>query len=291
MPASRSRTERWRDCLDQIRQRGGSLEFSVSQAAIENAGAAGGGRGADLIWRVRLLSLSDTEIIVEQPVALTQPLFIDAGVELIGVMSIGQNRWMFRTRSLAATPRLNRPGVLRLAMPASIERVQRRQFYRVSTADLSLPVVECWPLLNPTTVGAAEVANRAQVEEAVRTGTLPSEDALVLPEVGPKFNARLLNVGGGGVGLMIDAADARAVDRARLFWVRLDLRPHVPVPVGATLRIAHHHTDSTQAVYAGLSFEFSFNPSNQAFVVGQMMNYVAAIQQAQQTAGHGQAST
>jgi len=256
----------------------------VSRAAVENAGAAGGSksRGSDLIWRCRLLQVTEDEIVVEQPTAMGQPLFMDKDVDLVGVMAIGQNRWMFRTRTLAATPKLSRTGVMRVAMPHTVERVQRRQFYRVSTAELSLAKVECWPLLNPTTVGPAEAANRLAIEEAERTGVTPeSMDPTVLPEVGPLFHAKLVNLGGGGVGLMIDQAEARAIDRARLFWLRLDLTPHIPVPLGVTARMAHHHMDSTQAVYAGLSFDFSFNPQHQTFAVQQMMRYVEMLQQEQ----------
>lgn len=282
MPANRSRTERWQDCLEQIRQRGGGLEFSVSRAAVENAGAPGAARGSDLIWRCRLLQVTETEIVVEQPTAMGHPLFIDRNVDLIGVMAIGQNRWMFRTTTLAPTPKLSRTGVMRIAMPTSVERVQRRQFYRVSTAELSLAKVECWPLLNPMSVGPAEAANRAAIEEAERTGQTPeNREPSVLPEVGLQFQAQLVNIGGGGVGLMVDPSEARSIDRARLYWLRLDLTPHIPIPLSVTARLAHTHMDSTQSVYAGLSFDFTFNPSHQSFAVAQMVRYVEALQRAQ----------
>lgn len=284
MPANRSRTDRWHDCLEQIRQRGGGLEFSVSRAAVENAGTQGApkNRGSDLIWRCRLLDIRENEIVVEQPTAMGQPLFIDKDVELVGVMAIGQNRWMFRTHTLAPTPRLNRTGLMRVAMPKSVERVQRRQFYRVSAAELSPTKIECWPLLNPTTVGPAEVANRTAIEDAERSGVAPaSTDPTVLPEVGPMFHAQLVNIGGGGVGMMIDPAEAKSVDRARLYWLRIDLTPHIPVPLGVTARLVHNHMDSTQSTYAGLSFDFSFNPGHQSFVVAQMMRYIEALQQDQ----------
>ena len=66
MPASRSRTQEWRRSLQQILERGGALEFALSSAPVAPAGSpeANDPRrvGSDLVWRVRLLALSDTEI-------------------------------------------------------------------------------------------------------------------------------------------------------------------------------------------------------------------------------------
>ena len=57
MPASRSRTERWRECLDQILQRQGGLELTlpVDQAGVDGGPGTG---GKNLLWRVRLLRIS-----------------------------------------------------------------------------------------------------------------------------------------------------------------------------------------------------------------------------------------
>jgi len=64
VPASRSRTERWRDCLHQIYERSGGLDVAI----------AGGREGAPshLLWRVRVLGLSEAEIVVECPSAAGQ---------------------------------------------------------------------------------------------------------------------------------------------------------------------------------------------------------------------------
>jgi hypothetical protein len=104
------------------------------------------------------------------------------------------------------------------------------------------------------------------------------EDALTLPEVGPKFGALLMNVGGGGAGLLIDKADAPATERARLFWMRVNLTPIIPAPLGMTGRLVHTHIDSAQNLYAGMAFEWAFHPSHRDFVIDQIMGYAAALQ-------------
>lgn len=285
MPASRSRTERWKDCLRQVFERDGAIEISVPTSK-PGAGyqTDSGFHGADLIWRVRIVNLSETEIAVEQPTAAGRAIDLQPGLRLIAVLAIGQNRWMFHTRILAVEP--TRPfRTLRLVMPTTVERCQRRNFFRISTAELSLPTVECWALLDPTTVAAAEVANRAQIVDLIDAppAKLPSasEEPLVLPEVGPKFPAHLMNIGGGGAGLIIDHNDAAASDRPRLYWLRVNLMPQIPAPLGITARLVHTHIDSTQNLYAGMAFEWSFHPAHRDFVTEQICRYVAILQKQQ----------
>lgn len=215
---------------------------------------------------------------------------LDPGVQLIAAMSIGQNRWMFHTHTLGdLTLHAGREPAdrsVRLAMPDVVERCMRRNFYRISTAELSLPAVECWPLLDPTSVVPAEIANRALILDMLRNGStsLAREDLdepLVLPEVGPKFSARLVNIGGGGAGIVLDRNESVANDRARLFWLRINLMPQIPAPIAVTARIVHTHLDSAQNLYAGMAFDFGFNPSHRQFVIEQICGYVTMLQQRQ----------
>lgn len=286
MPASRSRTERWQECLHELASRGGGLEFSLAPAPGE---AEPHDAQKDLVWRVRLYQINGGELLVERPGAMGQSFTVAAGAQLIGGMVIGQNRWMFHTTVLGAGEVAGPGGrpvpVLRVALPDRMERCQRRSFNRISTAKLSIPEVECWPLLDPYSVIAAEIANRSQIldlEAGTRAAPSASITPLVMPVVGPKFRAQLLNIGGGGVGLQIERTDAGTLDRSRLFWLRVDLTPQIPAPLAITARLAHTHIDSTQAVYAGLAFEFGFHAAHREFVAGQLCGYFAAMQARQQ---------
>ncbi len=275
MPPNRSRTERWRDSIEQVRQRGGALEITLARGAEESP--LPGASGADLVWRVRLLDIRDDHLLVEQPAAAGRVIRLHADLALIGAFSIGQNRWMFHSRTLGDEPR----GGLRLALPTRVERCQRRSFFRISTAELSLPRVECWPLLDPMTVAPAEIANRDHVLRLASSGAradgpTPIDDAL-LPEVGPGFSASLLNVSGGGIGLLVEPEDAQSLDRSHYLWMRVDLRPDVPAPIAMTGRVAHCHTDSTGRIHAGVAFEFGFNAGHREFVVEQVGRCVAAL--------------
>lgn len=284
MPANRSRTLEWRRCLRQVCDRGGALEIAVAQSPSETACVQ------HLVWRVRLLGVTETEIIVEQPAALGQVVKIDQGIELIVILSIGQNRWMFTTVNLGwlnfSLP--DRQGVpaLRLMMPDSVQRCQRRNYYRVDTASLSLPEAEIWPLLEPKSVLMAERAYEIAAESHANRGAASAESSpfdydAVMPEVGPKFTATLLNLGGGGVGLRVKPADAQTIARHKLLWLRISLPPSLASPICASAKVVHTHVESNHDTYAGLAFDFSFNPSHQRFVVDQICRYIALQQRAQ----------
>ncbi|HYD02000.1 MAG TPA: hypothetical protein VEB22_12300 [Phycisphaerales bacterium] len=287
MPSSnRSRTENWKHCLSQIAERNGSLELAVKVDHLLNP-------GGDLIWRVRLLQITDKEIVVEHPAAVGRTFKLSTATELVCGMTIGQNRWMFGTRVVGArtvkTPTgRDTPGLI-LALPDKVERCSRREFFRVPTAQFNLAQVECWPLLDPTSAVTAETVNRAMITDQLNgvTAAPTPEDAagaLALPNVGPKFHAKLLNVSGGGIGLMFEPKNQGSVDRNAFLWVKVNLQPVIATPVAMTLKRCHTHLDSAQNLYGGFSFEFSFHAAHQRFVVDLFTRYVELIESRQREA-------
>ena len=284
MPANRSRTMQWRRCLEQIRDRNGAIEIAIAGPGDEPAE-----HGRHLVWRVRLLGIHPDELIIEPPMTLGQKIPVTTGVELVGIISVGQNRWMFNTSNLGLMEfDLNdrrRVTAMRLAMPQSVERCQRRSYFRMETAAIVLPEVEVWPLLDPKSVLLAERANEMQFEED-RTGnkrarSIDPDDEMILPEVGPKFNATLLNIGGGGLGLQVAPQDAQMLARHKIFWLRFSLPPELTTPICATAKLAHTSVDSTQHTYAGMAFDFSFNPVHQRFIVEQICRFIEMQQRDQ----------
>ncbi len=154
----------------------------------------------------------------------------------------------------------------------------------METTALNLPEVEVWPLLDPKSVVVAERAIELQIEgdrggarNPGGPGALGDAEA-TMPEVGPKFAATLLNIGGGGVGLRVRPSDAPALTRHKVFWMRFSLPPELSTPICATGKLVHPSVDSTQHTYAGLAFDFSFNPGHQRLVVEQICRYITAMQ-------------
>lgn len=292
VPANRSRTLEWRRCLKQVHERGGTLEIAVASHSGDSQPSHPDDlqTSPHLIWRVRLLSIADKQIVVEQPSALGQMIQINPGTELIVVLSIGQNRWMFASRNEGATsamaPDRRMTAGLRLTIPDEVQRCQRRNHYRVETATLSLPKADLWPLLDPKSVVVAERAYEIQHE--IDTGRVSDGSTggsfdydSVMPEVGPKFSGVLLNLGGGGVGLRINPGESQSILRHKLFWMRIALPPDLKTPICASAKVVHTHIESNHDLYAGLAFDFSFNPSHQKFVVDQICRYIALQQRAQ----------
>ena len=276
MPANRSRTDRWRQSLQKIYERGGGLEFAIHRSDDQE-------QVKDLIWRVRVLDLSDDEIIIEQPGAMGQSFNINDGVELVGIMSVGQNKWMFNTKVLGTTLNQTRSGTfpaLRVSMPEKVVRCMRRNADRTSIAHINLPLAECWKLLDPMSAVPVEVANRVHVEELLAKGqtATPSDDQMALPSVGPKFNARLANLGGGGIGLVVPKEARSDIDSSKTFWIRLDLRPAIPAPIVLTAKLVHSHIDSEQNTYAGMAFDFGVNHLHKDFIIKQIARYINSVQ-------------
>jgi|TARA_B100001059_G_scaffold199495_1_gene205870 hypothetical protein len=284
VPAHRSRTTGWRRCLEQICQRNGSIEIAIEGPEGDAPG------GGDLLFRSRVLHVAKGELWLEPPTALGEAIEIESGMRLVGIMAIGQNRWMFRTTCAGATSRSCGGGmtpVLVVEMPHEVERCQRRRDYRINTSELALPDVTVWPLLDADSVVLAERVNEAEFlreRDAMESASmrLPSvNDEDLLPDVGPSFSTRLVNLGGGGIGLNISMDDAGAFNRARAFWVRFELPPHVLTPVCATARMVHSHIQSDKRMYAGMTFDFSHNPSHKRFVVQQIVRAIAGQQKRQ----------
>jgi c-di-GMP-binding flagellar brake protein YcgR len=285
MPANRSRTERWRESLHQIYERNGGLEIAVAREPL----ASDESRGVDLVWRVRILGLTDEQILLENPVTLNQPVAIPPGTVLTVAIVVGQNRWMFTSTVQNTTRVPSRVGgattALVIPTPDKVERCMRREFMRVSTTSLNLPEVEVYPLIDPSTVFGAEIAARglaAEADAARRAGKPYVFDpaSQVLPAVGPMFKARMLNLGGGGAGLLVPRTERSSVDTARNYWLRIDLRPEIDAPLALAGRIVHTHLDSEQNTYCGVSFEFGTGTDHKTFIANQILRFTERVQHA-----------
>ena len=269
MNTNRSRTERWRECLNQIRDRGGSLEVSVDVGDAADMGAT------NLVWRVRLLAIDDERLVLEQPVALGQTMRLEPGLRVVVAMSIGQNRWMFRTMSIEPATGDMR-GLLHLAAPTLVERCQRRNFYRATTAGFNLPLVQGWQLVDAHTAVAAEIASRIPFEDAGTPGNGKGLETPIslMPEVAGAFQGQLVNVGGGGAGLLVPPASRPSFDSSARYWLRMALGNDMPGPLAVTARCVHQHLDSSQNLHLGFAFDFSLHAEHRDFIVRQITSYV-----------------
>ena len=293
MAATRQRTENWRKCLWQIYERNGAIEISLpeSQDAVDGDDTSVGAGATNLIWRVRILGIEDDAITVETPAALGKSLYLEDGVRLIAAIVIGQNRWMFETEITGHVKQRGRGGkaisALRLFLPKKVERCGRRNFYRISTTELTLPRVRLWSLIDPASAAVAEHANEEMVRRIQeKSGEAGVGDALdksfieqlALPEVGPPFDGVLANLGGGGLGVIVEQDNSLAFTSHRIYYLQFALPPEIAVPLAVTAKLVHTHMDSGHRIYAGLAFDFSRNKSHESFIAEQLERYVALRQ-------------
>lgn len=289
MPASRSRTNEWKRSLQQVFDRGGAIEFAVVRPGSrpEDDEFAMQSPGGDLVWRVKVLSLEVDSMIVEAPMALGRNIEIGPGIELVGAIAIGQNRWVFRTRNIGDAPTVSERSrsrqALRLALPEQVRRCQRRS-RRFDARDLQLPEVEAWPLLDPKSVmpieRAVEIAwSKIKVGESVNLDEMQSD--VIMPTVGPRFAATLMNLGGGGIGLRVESDASQALTRHRIFWIKMPLTPELTIPISVTGKVVHTHIDSLQRTYVGIAFDFTFNHGYQDLVAELIATYIERVQNAQ----------
>ena len=274
MAAHRSRTTGWRKCLQQLLDYKGSLQIALSPNGMS---------GRDFIWSAAIIDLNELEIVVEMPTAAGQPLPLEAGLGLMGIMAIGQNRWMFKTMCLGQfmTEHQGKQKVaLRLKMPSSVERCQRRRDYRISTCELQLPEVQSWPLLDPRSVVLPERMCQLAYEQ-FDLSQIHKDVEETMPQVGPPASARMVNIGGGGIGLQLSGKEGSSALRHRMHFLKFNL-PHIDgPPLCVTTKLMHHHLEAGGTTYMGMMFDFSLNPSHKQFVVTQITRSVA-IQQREQ---------
>jgi c-di-GMP-binding flagellar brake protein YcgR len=279
LPAARSRTENWRHLLETVAERGGALEVSVDRGQSSAGEAA-----PDIVWRVRLLRINDGDLLLECPSAAGGSISLRPETPLLVAVSVGQNRWMFHSKVLGGWRGGEGPArreTLAIALPERVERCARRQFFRISTGEMRLAPVRCWPLLEPMSAVEPERFNRdrhAPLGTPSLRAAFASDQTDPMPKVGPEFHARLLNMSGGGLGLLLPPGD-NPFNHGRYFWIALDLRPDVAAPIYLTAKLAHTHLDSHQQVYVGLAFDFTFNPEHQRFITEVMSRYVEQLQQ------------
>lgn len=290
MPAKRSRTLRWRDCLEEIHARGGSIDVAIARDEEEETPSQ------QLVWRVSLLELSQDELVIEEPATLGTPIKLRDGVELIGIMSVGQNRWTFKTENIGRTEAaLNAHRTVRayrLRMPTRVTRTQRRDYFRLGVAGLDLPSVQMWPLNDPKSVVMAERL-LDDACRAVQRGETPEVPDImnpsIRPDLGPGLSGTLLNVGGGGIGVRIPPEHSQIVNRNRVFWMQLDLPGANAIPILATAKLVHTHLQTDHSIYGGMSFDFSHNQEHKRIVVDEICRFVVQQQrlQLQRRSDHG----
>lgn len=191
-------------------------------------------------FRVRLLSFGDGGLVIERPQKIDAGRYLVRGADVRVLAADGDNRWELDTTvDGPATCALNEQTVvpaLRLTQPWSARSGQRRQFFRVNTSSARLAPVVLQPI------------------EETNPFVLPASREFADDPARP-FNARLLNIGGGGLG--VEAPQRVAAKLARHMRYRCGLNlPQLSGPLLLIARVVHLEPMPDGTAYLGLYFEF-----------------------------------
>lgn len=248
----------WYEKLGAICQRGGVVEMT-------DVAPSGRDRLAPT-HRVRLLACTPEEIVVEMPRGGDAGVYLEPGSTLRILLVDAVGRWEFNTLVTGAriypSGREGRTMGLRLAPPSTVRSAQRRSYFRVSTESMAIKLVRLVP------VEPAKPASAAHD---------PQEHHPDSPLFPPQaFTARLLNIGGGGIGVQAPARVAAQVNVVQRYACRLEL-PILSEPLEAPVRVVHRAPVDGGAHYLGLRFDQE-DPAERRKCIDEICRFTAWMQ-------------
>jgi hypothetical protein len=244
----------WQASLEKIEQRNGSIEVS--------APADADGNPREPVFRTRLLLLDDEGLLIERPGGLDANRLFKPGVMVTVLFVEGDNRFEGDARvQRNAHYQLNRQTTVqavRLSPLADVRSAQRRSHFRVSTVGSRFePVV-----LKPS-----------DDDHAGRTGDERPGDPP------PPFEATMLNISGGGLGVETPQFVGKSVERVERYACLITL-PTLRRPLVIHCRVKHRHRRDDGTYYLGLAFEFEDDYEQEA-CVDQVCHFTAWVQRQQ----------
>lgn len=261
--ASTDWPQRLRDLVD----RNATLELTPSDTD-----------GPAVTWKLRLLGLDEQALVVEKPATAGDAVKLSPRMLLSGAVVDGTQRWTFDTQLIEQTlfdlNATNRIPALRLARPARAKGGQRRQSFRVGLHPDDAPDVKLWRLLDLASCLPAERHNDAQLRR--RGGKITALTTADRPQLGPAFDATVVDLSAGGVALLLPRDIESILGDAAFFWLQLAL-PDGDVPLLGVIRPAQWRKEPAAPgrVRVGFCFTFDHNPEHAA-VFGDQMSRLAA---------------
>ena len=208
--------------------------------------------------RTRLAAIEQGAIVVQRPSSAATRAALVPGRHVCLMFAAGPNRWTLYSRVEGFTLRpINdhtRLACLVLQWPREVSTVQRRAFFRAATASLDLPDVHLQPLIDDASAQAADLPARAR----------------------QPLRAQLVNISGGGLGLVVDHSAAPAANRFLDYRCTLQLPTH-DAPLELTVRHVHLRRNANETLYLGVMFVFD-DLVQQRHVADTICRFTTALQ-------------
>jgi len=223
MPAATAvKPERQDSLLKEVCQRNTSaeLQFDRGGGVVETA-------------RTRLLTLDGEHVYVDRPQSTGKAVLLQQDQRLVIHFALGGSRYAFRSRVVRSDCRVRLNASqqvvgIAIALPSEVREEQRRSDFRLSLAGQGAVV--------------------AMVHRGCRDcgGSAPIDVQ--------RFDARLVNLSAGGVGLLVAAEDTKEWQARDTFFISLCL-PEVEDELQMMMELRHcRSTDNGLSTVAGFSF-------------------------------------
>jgi c-di-GMP-binding flagellar brake protein YcgR len=237
----------WTRTVSELAERNESIELRPVPAADGHEMPA---------VRLRLLAVESTgTLLVERPLMGASEQGLRKGAAVTILMVVEGQRWEATSVIRSALPyRLNDQQTVRawrLAAPRNIQSAQRRAFFRADTGGVDIDPVILVPLL---TEG----------------------------EEGPPLQARLVNIGGGGMGVTIPLCPEllRRLKASRHYECRI-LLPRIGAgPLDVTAELVHLRRIASDLAYLGLTFRTD-HAMNRRFIEDTIVRFTTWLQREQ----------
>lgn len=249
----------WRPRLAMLAARNGAVEVTADTTAADGAPMAP-------TFRVRLLEFGDDVIRLEKPSHAVAPeagRWLREGATVIVLVVDKSDRWEFTTRikgfvmhDLSEKVKVS---AIEIAPPTRMHSGQRRAFFRVSTAGVAMKPVRLTPIAVEATVPASQDA----------TPKFPAQP----------FTGRLLNIGGGGMGVEAPQRVASQLADSVRYRCRLEL-PTVGEALEVNVKTVHLEPREGGTHYLGMRFEFE-DAADQRRCEQQVVRFTTWLQRQQ----------
>lgn len=258
-------TQAWRPILEAMSLRNGGVEVTGMGAAAEGV--------VPPSYRVRLLAFNDNGLIIERPSQAEAGKHLAQGARARILLVQGDQRWeLWTTVTHYSAFTLNgnaRVMAVHLTQPNDVRTGQRRSFFRASTVGARMEPVVLTPM------PAAEV--EAGATAGLSDQATAQQQAMA---VGPQsFKGKLINLGGGGIGVEAPQRAAAVVKAISRFQCRITLAAGEE-PVEVIARIVHLQPLEGGTHYLGMCFEFADRMQKQR-VTGRIQKFTAGLERQQ----------
>lgn len=218
--------------------------LAARNSAVEVTADAGSGDGAQMAptFRMRLLTFGGDTMRLEKPSPAMAPeagRWLREGAAVKVLVIDKSERWEFTTRikgfvmhDLSDKVKVN---AIEVAPPTQMNSGQRRSFFRVSTAGVAIKPARLTPI---------------EVDAATAQATSAEPKFPAQP-----FTGRLLNIGGGGMGIEAPQRVSAQLSDPIRYRCRLEL-PTAGEVLEVTVLTVHLEPREGGTHYLGMRFEF-----------------------------------